>query len=174
MVVEGMHSSSAQSGGPIASFREFRERSEAERPFVPIMGGPRLFVLMLYASVIVVASLQYFAGEELWAGAWNIYNSYVFVVTGVFVFLGLVLLFTGHKLPTEETKLPISKTHLAVLGLALLIVDGLVLVVWGESIGKLAVPVSILLMTGFILMVFASEVIPKDDSVSWRCSAPAS
>jgi tetratricopeptide (TPR) repeat protein len=165
MVVEGMHSSSAQSSGPIASFREFREQSEAERPFVPIMGGPRLFVLMLYASVVVVASLQYFAGERLWAGAWDIYNSYVFVVTGVFVFLGLILLFTGKRLPAEETKLPVSRTYLAILGLALLVIDGLVLVVLGESIGQLAVPASILLMIGFVLLVFASEVIPKDDSV---------
>jgi len=69
MVVEGMHSSSAQSSGPLAAFREFREQSEAERPFVPMMGGPRLFVLFLYASVVVVASLQYFAGEDFWPGA---------------------------------------------------------------------------------------------------------
>lgn len=165
MVAEGTHSSSAQTTStPVAAFRRFGEQSEAERPFVPVLGGPRLFVLMLYASVIVVASLQYFAGEDFWPGAWNIYNAYVFVVTGVFVFLGMVLLFTSNKLPAEETRLPVPKFYLAALGLALTVFDGFVLVAWGESIGGWAVLASVLLIAGFMMMVFASEVIPTGDA----------
>jgi len=165
MAAEGMHSTSAQaSREATTSFRQFREQSEAERPFTPILGGPRLFILILYASVIVVAALQYFAGQDLWLGAWTIYNSYVFVVTGVFVFLGMVLLFSGKKLPDEETKLPVPKPYLAVTGLTLMVVDGLVLVAFGKSIEAWAVLASVLLVSGFVLVVFASSVIPRYDT----------
>jgi len=165
MVAEGMHSSSAQNAGaPTSTFHRFREQSEAERPFTPILGGPRLFVLMLYASVIVAASLQYFVGEDFWPGAWDIYNSYVFVVTGVFVFLGMVLLFTSKKLPPEETKLPVPKMYLGGLGLALMVIDGIILVVWGHDIGTWAVLSSILLISGFVMTVSASDVIPAFDT----------
>ena len=166
MVAEGMHSSSAQSpGAPVTTaFHQFREQSEAERPFTPVLGGPRLFVLVLYALVIVVASLQYFAGEELWGGAWEVYNSFVFVVTGVFVFLGLVLLFSGKKLPAEDTVLPVSKPLLAGAGLSLMVIDGLILVVWGKSIEGWAVFASVMLMIGFIMVVFASAVITTYDA----------
>ncbi|HXK36391.1 MAG TPA: hypothetical protein VJ553_02320, partial [Candidatus Paceibacterota bacterium] len=40
--------------------RPFREQSESELPFVPFVGGPRMFVLLLYASVIVVTAIEYF------------------------------------------------------------------------------------------------------------------
>jgi tetratricopeptide (TPR) repeat protein len=85
-------------------------------------------------------------------------------VTGVFVFLGLVLLFASKKLPAEDTKMPVPRIYLATLGLVLMVVNGLVLVAWGESINEWAVLTSVLLMAGFILMVFASEIIPTDDS----------
>lgn len=79
--------------------RSFSEQSEAERPFVPMVGGSRMFMLLLYASVLVAASIEFFASQRIWYGSWWIYNAYVLVVTSVFVFLGMVMLITSMPRP---------------------------------------------------------------------------
>jgi len=139
------------------AFRPFREQSEAESPFVPFIGGPRIFVLLLYASVIVATSIQYFVSQRVWFGSWELYNTYVFVVTGVFVFLGMIMLFYAQREVSEEYTLPIPKQVLGAAGFAMLALSGLALVYWGESIGAWAIALSITLLYGFLMMLLGGR-----------------
>jgi len=139
------------------AFRPFREQSEAESPFVPFIGGPRIFVLLLYASVVVASSIQYFVSQRVWFGSWELYNTYVFVVTGVFVFIGMVMLFYSQRELKEEYTLPIPKHVLGACGFAMLALSGLALVYWGKDIGAWAIPLSIMLLYGFLFMLLGGR-----------------
>jgi len=139
------------------AFRPFREQSESESPFVPFIGGPRIFVMLLYASVIVATSVQYFVSQRVWFGSWNLYNTYVFIVTGVFVFLGMVMLFYAQREISEEYTLRVPKRVLGMAGFAMLALSGLALVYWGKSLGAWAIPLSITLLYGFLVVLIGGR-----------------
>lgn len=139
------------------AFRPFREQSESESPFVPFVGGPRVFVLLLYASVIIATSIQYFVSQRVWFGSWELYNTYVFVVTGVFVFLGMMMLFIAQRELADEYSLRVPKQVLGVSGFVLLALSGLALVYWGKSLGAWAIPLSIVLLYGFLMMLLGGR-----------------
>lgn len=137
--------------------RTIGEQSESESPFVPFVGGPRMFVLLLYASVIVVTSIQYFVSQRIWFGSWDLYNTYVFVVTGVFVFLGMLMLFQSPREVVERPILRIPKQALEISGFLLLAASGLALVYFGKSLGVWAIPLSIALLYGFLMMLLGGR-----------------
>jgi tetratricopeptide (TPR) repeat protein len=154
---------------PASSFvnmiRSFDEESEADRPFVPMVGGPRLFVLLLYASVLVAVGIEFFASTRTWYGSWWIYNPYVLTVTGVFVFFGMIMLFSSTRRGPDEYGLPVPRLLLATLGFVLLSLSGVAMVYWGEHLGAWAILLSITLLYGFLMMVLASETITHHDSL---------
>jgi tetratricopeptide (TPR) repeat protein len=137
--------------------RTFGEQSEAEKPFVPLVGGPRFFVLLLYASVLVAASLEFFASQRIWYGSWDVYNTYVFTVTGAFVLLGMVMLLSSKKNGEVEYKLPIPRSILGILGFAMFSLSGIALVYWGKSLEGWAIILSITLLYGFLLMLLGGR-----------------
>ncbi len=145
--------------------RPFDERSEADRPFVPLAGGPRLYVLLLYASVLVAVSIEFFASTRTWYGSWWIYNAYVLVVTSVFVFLGMIMLFSSARRGPEDHRSPLPRFLLATLGAVLLSLSGLALVLWGKGLGAWAIVLSITLLYGFLMMVLGSRTITRHDSL---------
>lgn len=149
--------SSANSFLLARGLRSVSEQSESESPFVPFVGGPRVFVLLLYASVIVVTSIQYFVSQRVWFGSWDLYNTYVFVVTGVFVFLGMLMLFYSPREVGEEHALRIPKHVLGISGFVLLAFSGLALVYWGKSLDAWAIPLSIALLYGFLMMLLGGR-----------------
>jgi tetratricopeptide (TPR) repeat protein len=137
--------------------RSFGEESEHGKPFLPLVGGPRLFILLLYASVIVVVSIQYFAGQDLWPGAWEMYNTYTLVVTGVFVFLGMLMLFSSESKVEGEYTLPVPRVAIASIGFAMLGLSGVAIVYWGDDVGGWAIPLSIILVYGFLMMLLGGR-----------------
>lgn len=155
---------------PASSFanmiRSFDERSEADRPFVPMVGGPRLFVLLLYASVLVAVAIEFFASTRIWYGSWSIYNVYVLTVTGVFVFFGMIMLFSSTRRGPDEYGLPVPRLLLATLGFVLLSLSGVAMVYWGRDLGAWAILLSMTLLYGFLMMVLASETITHHDALA--------
>ena len=143
--------------------RSLGEQSELDRPFIPLVGGPRFYILLLYASVIVVASIEFFASQEYWAGNWELYNTYVFVVSGVFVFLGMVMLFSSRTISPEEYLLPLPRPVIGVLGFALLAISGIVLAVFGKDVGAWAILLSVTLLYGLVLMMLSVPSIGTHD-----------
>lgn len=145
--------------------RSFEEPSEAQRPFVPLVGGPRLFVLLLYASVIIVAAMEFFAGQAIWYGSWELYNTYVFTVTGAFVFMGMVLLLTSMGSASDPRAWPVSRLFLGASGFVAFSLSGLALVVLGDDAGGWAVPLSIALVYGFLAMLLGSRGFPVQEGL---------
>jgi len=161
-----------KNGAPKASassfanmLRSFDERSEADRPFVPIVGGPRLFMLVLYASVLVAVAVEFFASMRVWYGSWSIYNVYVLTVTGVFVFFGMIMLFSSTRRGPDDYGLPVPRLLLATLGFVLLSLSGLAMVYWGRSLGAWAILLSVTLLYGFLMMVLSSQSVTYHDSL---------
>lgn len=146
--------------------RSFDERSEADRPFVPMVGGPRLFVLLLYASVLVAVGIEFFTSTRLWYGSWWIYNVYVLTVTGVFVFFGMIMLFSSTRRGPDEYGLPVPRLLLATLGFVLLSLSGLaMLFARNEELGAWAILLCITLLYGFLMMVLASDTVTHHDAL---------
>ncbi|HUV60783.1 MAG TPA: hypothetical protein VMW71_01260, partial [Thermoplasmata archaeon] len=85
--------------------RPLSERRESVRPFVPWIGGPRLYLLLLYAAVVIGAGIEFFMSWETWYGNWEVYNSYLFVVTGAFLLFGAYLLFDITSAVEKKTGL---------------------------------------------------------------------
>jgi len=141
----------------ISILRAFKEQSEVEKPYVPVIGGPRLFVLVLYVSVLIAVSLEFFAHQNIWYGSWEVYNTYVFSVSGIFVLLGMVMLFYPRRTPPDGYILPIPRVHLGVLGFFMLFISGIALAVWNKDLGGWAIPLSIILLYGFVVMVISSR-----------------
>jgi len=137
--------------------RTFTEQSEAEKPFVPLVGGPRFFVLLLYASVLVAVSLEFFASQRIWYGSWDVYNTYVFTVTGAFVLLGMVMLLSSKTNGELEYKLPIPRPILGILGFVMFFLSGFALVYWGKSLEGWAILLSVTLLYGFLLMLLGGR-----------------
>ena len=166
-MVEGERKGNSTANGFSLSsmMRSFSEQSESDRPFIPLVGGPRLFILLLYVSVIIAASLEFFAGKELlWYGSWDIYNTYVFTVSGVFVFIGMVMLFTAKKLGPDDYNLPIPRPLMGMLGFVMLAASGGALVLFGKDMGAWAVLLSITLVYGFLMMLLSVKGMGMHDS----------
>jgi tetratricopeptide (TPR) repeat protein len=147
--------------------RLLSEPSEADRPFLPLVGGPRLFVLLLYASVLVAASLEFFSSQRIWYGSWEVYNTYVFTVTGVFVFLGMIMLLMSKKNGTDGYGLPVPRLLLGTSGFVMFAFSGLALVViqWRQFDEIWAIPLSITLLYGFLLMLLGGRGFNTHDSL---------
>ncbi len=145
--------------------RTFSEPSEADRPFVPRVGGQRFFILLLYASVLVVASVEFFASQRLWYGSWDVYNSYVLVVTGVFVFLGMIMLLSSRQDAVDAYILPIPKLVLISIGFVMFSLSGLALIYWNKSLEGWAVPLSIALIYGFLMMLIGGRGFDTKDTM---------
>ncbi len=145
--------------------RSFREQSEAEKPFVPLVGGPRMFVLLLYASVLVAASIEFFASQSIWYGSWELYNTYVFTVTGAFVFMGMVMLLMSTKNGVDTYGLPIPRLLLGTFGFVAFSLSGLALVYYGDDIGGMAVPLSVILLYGFLMMLLGTRGFDTHDGL---------
>lgn len=157
---------STANGFSISSLvRSFEEQAEIDRPFLPLVGGPRLLVLLLYGSVLIAASIEFFLGQDVWYGSWEIYNSYVFTVSGVFVFLGLVMLFTTRVGSPPEYKFPIPRMLMGTLGLVLFAGSGLALTIWGKEVGGWAIALSIALLYGFLMLLLSAKSISSDDGM---------
>lgn len=149
----------------MALLRPLSERSEAAKPFVPIIGGARLYLLLLYASIAIGASIEFFLSQEVMYGNFDVYNAYVFIVTGIFVFFGMILLFTATGALEERggLVLPLSKERMGLIGFLLLGASGIALVAGGSDLGSWAALLSILLLGGFIIMVLSSKAIGSRD-----------
>ena len=146
--------------------RPLGSQGEAARPFLPVLGGPRLYLLLLYAAVVIGVSVEFFMSQELWYGSWEVYNTYVFVVSGFFVLMGVVMLFmTSGQAPEDGLKLPLSKETMSMLGLLLLVVMGVGLVALGSDYGAWAVLMSALMVLGFVMMVMGMRSISNKDSL---------
>ena len=153
-------------GYSIASMlRTFAEPSEADRPFVPRVGGKRFFILLLYASVLVVASIEFFASQRLLYGSWDVYNSYVLTVTGVFVFLGMVMLLSSKRNAVDAYTLPIPRVVLVSLGLVMFSLSGLALIYWNKSLEGWAVALSIALIYGFLMTLIGGRGFDTKDTL---------
>lgn len=145
--------------------RPLSSLGEASRPFVPVLGGPRLYLLLLYAAVVIGASVEFFMSQELWYGSWEVYNTYVFVVSGFFVMMGIAMLFlTIGQAPDDGFKLPLSKETMWIVGLLLLVMSGVGLVALGADVGAWAVLLSVLMVLGFVMMVMGMRSISNRDS----------
>ncbi len=146
--------------------RPLGSRSEAVRPFMPVLGGPRLYLLLLYAAVVIGASVEFFLSQELWYGSWEVYNTYVFVVTGFFVLMGIMMLYlTTGKAYDDGVRLPLSKDSFWIMGLIIVIVAGAGLAALGSEVGIWAVLLSVLVVAGFVFMVMGMKSISNRDSI---------
>lgn len=145
--------------------RTFSEPSEADRPFVPKVGGQRFFILLLYASVLVVASIEFFASQRIWYGSWDVYNSYVLTVTGVFVFLGMVMLISAKRDAVDAYTLPIPRVVLVSLGLVMFFLSGFALIYWNKSLEGWAVALSIALIYGFLMTLIGGRGFDTKDTL---------
>jgi len=145
--------------------RTFSEQSESDRPFVPVVGGPRSFFLLLYAAVIISTSIEFFASQHIWYGSWDLYNTFVFSITGVFLFVGTIMLLSTLKKSPDDYKLPIPRTVLGMLGFLVFATSGLALAIAGPDIGGWAIPLSILLVYGFVALLIATRGIDHHDSL---------
>lgn len=160
-MVAGKESESGPSFTNSLSFsnilRTFGEQSEAEKPFVPLVGAPRFFVLLLYASVLVAVSLEFFVSQRIWYGSWDVYNTYVFTVTGAFVFLGMVMLLSSKTNGEVEYNLPIPRPVLGILGFVMFSLSGFALIYWGKSLEGWAILLSVTLLYGFLLILLGGR-----------------
>jgi len=144
--------------------RSLGEQAEIDRPFVPLVGGPRVFILLLYASVIIAASIEFFLSQEIVVGGWHIYNSFVFTVSGIFVFIGLLMMFTTQAIrPDDDYLIPIPRNILGLIGLAAFAGSGLALVIGGHDLGAWAILFSVLLLYGIVIMMLSSRGIGNHD-----------
>jgi len=145
--------------------RPFGEQSESDRPFIPLVGGPRLFILLLYVSVLIAASIEFFAGKNIWYGSWELYNTYVFTVSGVFVLIGIVMLFTTKKMGPDDYDLPVPRPLMGMLGVIMFVASGLALVVYGKDMGAWAVLLSVTLVYGFLMVLLTVKGMGMHDSL---------
>lgn len=165
MAEGGSRGNSTANGFSLSSLiRSFREQSESDRPFIPLVGGPRLFILILYSSVLIAASIEFFAGQNVWYGSWELYNTYVFTVSGVFVLIGVVMLFATKKLGPDDYDLPIPRPLMGALGSITLAGSGFALVIYGKDVGAWAILLSIMLVYGFLMILLSVKGMGMPDS----------
>ncbi|HIH00469.1 TPA: tetratricopeptide repeat protein [Thermoplasmata archaeon] len=148
--------------------RPLGDRKESVRPFVPWIGGPRLYMLLLYAAVVIGSAVTFFMSQEIWYGNWEVYNTYVFAVSGVFLIFGLILLFNVEPVVTDKgrsTLLPLPRSVLGQIGLLLTVACLVGLVAIGDSAEGWAVLLSVGVVAGFVMIVMASKAIDEKDSI---------
>jgi len=161
---EGVKNSISALGLKMAdAMRSFSGPSDTGTPITPLIGGPRLFLLLLYISVIVAVSLEFFASQRVWYGSWDLYNTYVFTVSGVFILLGMIMMISSACEGRDDYRFPISRFHMSLIGVSVMGISGIVLAVAGDSIGAWAIPLSILLMYGFVMIVLGTPCISFHD-----------
>jgi tetratricopeptide (TPR) repeat protein len=160
------NNSSSPDGVKLSSiFRSLGEQAEIDRPFIPLVGGLRFFVLILYGAVLVAASLEFFLSQDIVIGGWALYNTFVFTVSGVFVFVGMVLLFTTQAIrPDDDYLLPIPRSLLGIIGFVMLAASGIALAAFGKGIGGWAILLSVTLIYGLSLMMISTRGIGTHDS----------
>jgi tetratricopeptide (TPR) repeat protein len=167
-LIDGKGRNSTTSNGFSLSsiVRALGEQAEIDRPFIPLVGGPRVFVLMLYAAVLVAASIEFFLSQELVLGGWDIYNTFLFIVSGIFVFIGMLMMFTTQAIrPDDDYLLPIPRNLLGIIGIVMFAGSGFSLVIVGKSIGAWAIPLSIALVYGLCLMMLSTRGIGEHDGL---------
>ncbi|MDH3365950.1 MAG: tetratricopeptide repeat protein [Thermoplasmata archaeon] len=148
--------------------RPLSERRESVRPFVPWIGGPRLYLLLLYAAVVIGAGIEFFMSWETWQGNWEVYNSYLFVVSGAFLLFGAYLLFALRSTAEAKTglaRLPLPRSILGQVGLLVTIASVASLALIAPSEGGWAVLLSVLAVVGFIALVGSSKVVDRSDTL---------
>jgi tetratricopeptide (TPR) repeat protein len=146
--------------------RPLGSRSESVRPFMPVLGGPRLYLLLLYAAVIIGSSAEFFMSQELWYGGFEVYNTYVFVVSGFFILIGLAMLYMTTGIAADDMpRLPLSKDTFWYLGLIIMVVAAATLAFAGADIGGWAMLVSVLVVAGFVMTVMGMKSISSKDSL---------
>jgi tetratricopeptide (TPR) repeat protein len=146
--------------------RALGEQAETDRPFIPIVGGPRVFILMLYAAVLVAASLEFFLSQDIVVGGWHIYNTFLFLVSGMFVFIGMVLLLTTESIrPDDDYLIPIPKNILGLIGVIMFTASAFTLVIFGKEIGAWAIPLSMALIYGLTLIMLSTRGIGEHDGL---------
>ncbi|UCE45823.1 MAG: tetratricopeptide repeat protein [Methanobacteriota archaeon] len=146
--------------------RPLSERRESVQPFVPWIGGPRMYLLLLYAAVVSGAGMAFFASWEIRHGDWEIYNIYLLVVSGAFLVFGIHLLFDLTSLIAGKEgrlKLPLPEALMGQVGLAITVVSVIALAMISPSDGAWAVLLSVLAVIGFVMLVMSSRVVEKGD-----------
>jgi tetratricopeptide (TPR) repeat protein len=166
---EKVEGSSEPEGMSLAKLlRPLSDRKESVRPFVPWIGGPRLYMLLLYAAVIIGSAVEFFMSQDMWYGNWDVYNIYVFTLSGVFLLLGIILLFNVKPVIPDKgvsTLLPFPKSVIGQIGLILTVTSLAGLVVIGPSAGAWAVLLSMTIVAGFVMLVMASKAIDDRDAI---------
>ncbi len=148
--------------------RPLSDHKESVRPFVPWIGGPRLYMLLLYAAVVIGSAIAFFMSQEIWYGNWEVYNTYAFVVSGLFLAFGILLLFNVKPVIPEKGKstlLPFPKSVIGQVGMIMTVASFATLVIVGPSAGAVAVVFSMLIVAGFVMLVMASKAIDERDSL---------
>jgi len=148
--------------------RPLSERRESVRPFVPWIGGPRLYLLLLYAAVVIGAGIEFFMSWETWYGNWEVYNSYLFVVTGAFLLFGAYLLFDITSAVEKKTGLaglPLPRSIMGQVGLLVTVASVIGLALIAPSEGGWAVLLSVVAVAGFIALVTSSKVVDRSDTL---------
>jgi tetratricopeptide (TPR) repeat protein len=144
------------------------DHKESVRPFTPWIGGPRLYMLLLYAAVVIGSAIAFFMSQELWYGNWEVYNTYLFAVSSIFLLFGILLLFNVRPvIPVkgESTLLPFPKSVIGQIGLILTVASFAGLVVIGQDAGAWAIVLSMTIVAGFVMLVMASKAIDDRDSI---------
>lgn len=146
--------------------RPLGSQSESVRPFMPVLGGPRLYLLLLYAAAVIGSSVTFFMSQERWYGNWEVYNAYVLVVTGFFVLMGMAMLFTTKGRAAEGGfRLPLPKPVLWVFGFVLFVAMAIGLPTLGPDSGGWAVLMSVLLLAGFVMIVTGMRSLSDRDGL---------
>ena len=148
--------------------RPLSERRESVRPFVPWIGGPRMYLLMLYAAVVMGAGFEFFASWEVWSGNWEVYNTYLVIVSGAFLVFGTYLLFDLTSViisGKERPRLPLPGTVTGQIGLVVTVASIAALTMISSSDGAWAVLFSVLAVVGFMMLTMASKIVDKNDSL---------
>ncbi len=146
--------------------RPLSERRESVRPFVPSIGGPRLFLLLLYAAVVIGAGVEFFMSWETWNGNWEVYNWYLFVVSGAFLLFGAYLLFDVTSAVEKKTGLaglPLPRSVMGQVGLIVTIASIIGLALIAPSDGGWAVLLSVVAVAGFVGLVTSSNAVDRSD-----------
>jgi tetratricopeptide (TPR) repeat protein len=114
----------------------------------------------------VAASIEFFLSQELVLGGWDIYNTFLFIVSGIFVFIGMLMMFTTQAIrPDDDYLLPIPRNLLGIIGIVMFAGSGFSLVIVGKSIGAWAIPLSIALVYGLCLMMLSTRGIGEHDGL---------
>ena len=125
-----------------------------------------MYMLLLYAAVVMGSGIAFFAGMEAWYGNWEVYNTYMFVIAGLFVLVGVLMLFDGRPAPEGVTRLwsiPVPGTMLGQAGLVVMLATAVALVIVGQSSGAWSIVLSVLLVAGFMMLLLASKVLDEKD-----------